>query len=106
MKTFNIFAELSEMVSRGFARATDPQTSKEAGASVNVSRIEKVVLDAIKAFPNGCILQDIEHALPEIRQSSISPRIRPLIRKGLIIDTGEFRPSFSGRNQRVLKALV
>jgi len=106
MKTFNIFEDLSEMVSRGFARATDPQTSKEAGVNVNVSKIERIVLDAIKSFPGGCILQDIEHALPEIRQSSISPRIRPLIRKKLIIDTGEVRPSFSGRNQRVLKAVV
>ena len=106
MKTFNIFAELSEMVSRGFARATDPDTSKEAALSIDVTNMEKVVLDAIKAFPDGCILEELERHLPDVRPSSISPRLRPLMRKGLVIDTFKKRPGSSGRNQRILKAVI
>ena len=107
MKTFNEFFEnLTEMVNKGFARNTDPQTSKEAAVTVNVSSMEQTVLDVIKSYPKGCITEQIEWDLPDVRISSISPRIRPLINKGLIIDTGEKRPSSSGRNQRVLKAVV
>ena len=106
MKTFNqFFEDLGNMVNRGLARATDPETSKEAAQSVDPSRLEKIVLDVIKSFPEGCICQDIEHALPHIRTSSITPRLRPLIKKGLIVDTGEKRPGFSGRNQRVVRAV-
>mgnify|MGYP003350147771 FL=1 len=106
MKTFSgFFDDLREIVNKGLARKTDPETSKEAGASIDTTNLEKIVLEAIKAFPDGCILQDIEHTIPHIRQSSISPRIRPLIRKGLIYATGEYRPSYSGRSQRVLKVI-
>ena len=88
-----------------FARKTDPETSKEAAGTVDVSKLEQVVLDAIKAFPEGCISQDIENALPHIRVSSITPRFNTLLRKNLIVDTGEKRRGFSGRNQRVVRAV-
>jgi len=106
MKTFNqFFEDLGQMVNRGLARATDPETAKEAAESVDPSRLEKIVLDVIKSFPDGCISQDVEHMLAEYRASSITPRYRPLMKKGLIVDTGEKRPGFSGRNQRVMKAI-
>ncbi len=88
-----------------FARKTDPQTSKEAAKTVDVNKMEQLVLDVIKSFPNGCISQDVESALAQYRASSITPRYRPLMKKGLIGDTGETRPGFSGRNQRVMKAI-
>ena len=88
-----------------FARKTDPQTSKEAAKTVDVNKMEQLVLDVIKSFPNGCISQDVESALAQYRASSITPRYRPLMKKGLIVDTGEKRPGFSGRNQRVMKAI-
>ena len=106
MKTFNqFFADLGQIVNRGLARATDPETAKEAAKSVDTSKMEQIVLDVIRSFPNGCISQDVENALPHIRVSSITPRFRPLIRKGLVIETGEKRPGFSGRNQRVMRAV-
>lgn len=88
-----------------FARKTDPQTSKEAANTVDVNKMEQLVLDVIKSFPNGCISQDVESALAQYRASSITPRYRPLMKKGLIVDTGEKRPGFSGRNQRVMRAI-
>ena len=106
MKTFNqFFEDLGSIVNRGLARATDPETSKEAARSVDPTKMEQIVLEAIKSFPDGCISQDVENALPHIRVSSITPRFRPLIRKGLVIDTGEKRPGFSGRSQRVMRAV-
>jgi len=88
-----------------FARKTDPQTSKEAAKTVDVNKMEQLVLDVIKSFPEGCISQDVESALAQYRASSITPRYRPLIHKGLVVDTGQKRPGFSGRNQRVMKAV-
>ena len=106
MKTFNqFFEDLTQIVNRGLSRNTDPETSKEAAQSVNVTNLEQIVLDVIKRYPNGCISQDVEFQLSEYRLSSITPRYNQLIKKGLIVDTGEKRPGFSGRNQRVMRAI-
>jgi len=106
MKTFNqFFADLGQIVNRGLARNTDPETAKEAAKSVDVNNMEQIVLDVIRSFPNGCISQDVESELAQYRASSITPRYRPLMKKGLIVDTGEKRPGFSGRNQRVMRAI-
>ena len=91
---------------KAFARKTDPETSKQAGSSVDATNLERIVLDAIKRFPEGCILEEIELAIPHIRASSISPRIRPLINKGYVVDTHTTRPGSSGRNQRIVKAVI
>ena len=106
MKTLNqFFEDLTQMVNKGLARNTDPETSKEAAQSVNATSLEQIVLDVIKRYPNGCISQDVELQLSEYRLSSITPRYNQLIKKGLIVDTGEKRPGFSGRNQRVMRAI-
>lgn len=106
MKTFNqFFTDLGNIVNRGLARATDPETSKQAAQSVDTSKMEQIVLDVIRSFPDGCISQDVESELAQYRASSITPRYRPLMKKGLIVDTGEKRPGFSGRNQRVMRAV-
>ena len=106
MKTFNqFFEDLGSIVNRGLARATDPETAKEAAKSVDTSKMEQIVLDVIRSFPDGCISQEVECELAQYRASSITPRYRPLMKKGLIVDTGEKRPGFSGRNQRVMRAV-
>ena len=87
----------------GFFRKTDPDTSKTAAKTV-VSNMELVVLEAIKAFPDGCIADDVVAHL-QMRWDTVTPRFAPLLRKNLIIDTGERRKGASGRSQRVLKAL-
>jgi hypothetical protein len=104
MQTFSIFDELNRIMDRALARISDPDTSKQAASTVDTTKLEQIVLDVIKTFPDGCICQDIELALPHMRTSSISPRIKPLLKKGLIVLTGEKRPGFSGRNQQVVKA--
>lgn len=87
----------------GRFRKHDPDTSKAAAKTI-VNNMETVVLDAIKAFPDGCIADDVVAHL-QMRWDTVTPRFAPLIRKKLIIDTGERRKGASGRSQRVLKAL-
>jgi len=86
-------------------RATDPITSYEAAVTVNTTKTEELVYEAIAKYPNGCISDDLEKDLPNIHSRSITPRFAPLIRKGFIEDTGEKRKGKSGRYQRVMKAI-
>jgi hypothetical protein len=51
------------------------------------------------------IPNDILRELPTLREGSISPRLKPLRKKGYIEETGEFRKGRSGRNQRVLRCV-
>lgn len=91
-------------MSTGLARGSDPDTSHAAAGSVDATEMEARVLAAIRKFPEGCIGDQIERELPSLRIWSISPRIKPLIKKGLVVDTGQRRPGASGRGQRVVIA--
>ena len=102
----NIFKKImNNFDNSGAVRLTDPDTSVDAALSVDATKMEQIVLEAIKGFPNGCISEEIEKALPHIRASSITPRYRPLMKKGLVVDIGERRPGLSGRSQRVMRAV-
>ena len=89
---------------KGLARSTDPDTSHKAAESMNAGSLELLIYYMIKAFPKGCISDDVERMLPHIRSHSITPRFSQLIKKGFIVDTGERRTASSGRTQRVLMA--
>jgi|HubBroStandDraft_5_1064220.scaffolds.fasta_scaffold239207_1 hypothetical protein len=90
----------------GYARQSDPDTSRDAAFTVNATALEQTVLNAIQSFgESGCISDDVMRHLPYIPLVSISPRYRRLIEKGLIEDTGERRPGISGRSQRVMRAI-
>jgi hypothetical protein len=84
------------------ARLTDPDTSKAAAASLDPTKLEAEVLDAIKSFGiEGCISDQIEAKLSHIKGSSVTPRYRGLTKKGLIQDSGERRVALSGKKQIV-----
>lgn len=72
-------------------------------ASIEATKMERIVYDAVKKFKKGCITDDVERALPNIPLNSITPRFSSLLRKGFIIDTGERRKGRSGKTQRVMK---
>jgi len=104
MKTYDLFdfgTDPKELV-----RTTDPDTSHEAAATVDTTRLEALVYKAICKYKDGCIADDIERDLAYLRSNTITPRFATLIRKGFIVDTGERRIAASGRSQRVVKALV
>ena len=87
------------------ARRSDPETSKQAALSLDPTETERIVLEVIRLFPEGCIFDEILAELPSFREGSISPRLKPLTKKGLIEETGELRKGRSGRNQRVLRCV-
>lgn len=86
----------------GLARNTDPLTSHQAAETVNTSRLEAIVLEAYRASPQGLTQDELADKLPNIPLNTLSPRLAPLIRKGLLRVDGK-RPGKSRKNQRVLK---
>ena len=76
-----------------FARNTDPDTSHMAAAGVNVNEREAVVLACIRA--NGWMGATRDEialmAHMETTKDTISPRMIPLIEKGLVKRCGKGR---------------
>lgn len=89
---------------RALARHDSPDTSKLAAATVNVSRLENLVLDAIASYgPTGCISDEVRALVPGMPYSSITARFSALLDKGLIEDSGQRRRGYSRKLQRVLR---
>ena len=108
MSTF--FDNMNETVGRFFGteafklvRKEDPATSHQAAQLVNSTKLEQMVYEAIKSFPDGCISDEILEKYPQYPYSSITARYRALLDKGLIEVSGVKRGRF-GRNQRIMKA--
>ena len=109
MSTF--FDNMNETVNRFFGteafklvRREDPTTSHEAAQTVDTTKLERIVYEAIQSFPNGCISDEVLEALPDHRYSSVTPRYKALFEKGFIEITGT-KEGRSGRKQRVMKAI-
>ena len=107
----DLFDNMNETVNRFFGteafrlvRKEDPTTSHEAAQGVDTTKLEQIVYEAIKGFPNGCISDEVLEALPDYRYSSITPRYRALLDKGFIEITGT-KDGRSGKKQRVMKAI-
>ena len=105
-----IFGNMRESMERFFgtpafklARREDPTTSHEAAQGIDSTKLEQLVYEAIKGFPEGCISDEILGMYPNYPYSSITARYRALLDKGFIEVTGVRRGKF-GRNQRVMKA--
>jgi hypothetical protein len=108
MSTF--FDNMNETVGRFFgtpafklARREDPTTSHQAAQAVDTTKLESLVYEAIKGFPDGCISDEILAMYPNYPYSSITARYRALLDKDLIEVSGVKRGRF-GRNQRIMKA--
>lgn len=106
-----IFDNMNETINRFFGteafklvRKEDPSTSHEAAQGVDTTKLERIVYEAIKGFPNGCISDEVLEALPNYRYSSITPRYKALLQKGFIEITGT-KDGRSGKKQRVMKAI-
>ena len=84
-------------------RKEDPVTSHQAAQAVDSTKLEQLVYEAIKSFPDGCISDEILEMYPNYPYSSITARYRALLDKGFIEVSGVKRGKF-GRNQRIMKA--
>ena len=85
-------------------RNQDPTTSHQAAQAVDTTKLESLVYEAIKGFPDGCISDEILEMYPNYPYSSITARYRALLDKGFIEVTGVKRGKF-GRNQRIMKSI-
>jgi len=105
-----IFDNMKQSMERFFgtpafklARREDPTTSHQAAQAVDTTKLESLVYEAIKGFPDGCISDEILAMYPNYPYSSITARYRALLDKDLIEVSGVKRGRF-GRNQRIMKA--
>jgi hypothetical protein len=85
-------------------RKDDPVTSYEAAEKIDTQKMEQIVLETIKTFPNGCIADEVLNALPQYSYSTVTARFSTLLRKDHIEIIGT-RPGRSGRQQRIMRAL-
>jgi hypothetical protein len=87
----------------GRARRHDPDTAKKAAAAAPVAELEGRVLRLLRTS-GGMTTHELAKAL-FMDLVSISPRMRPLVEKGLARDSGERRCGESGRSSIVWKAI-
>ena len=106
----DIFNNMKDSMERFFGtepfklvRKEDPTTSHQAAQAVDSTKLEQMVYEAIKSFPDGCISDQILEMYPNYPYSSITARYRALLDKGFIEVSGVKRGKF-GRNQRIMKA--
>jgi hypothetical protein len=91
---------------RELFRRNASDTSIEAAESIDVSKLEGMVLNAIRAAgAKGMTQTELLAKFPSYSYSSITARPSALKRKGLVEDSGLRRPSANGRNQTVLVAV-
>ena len=85
-------------------RKQDPNTSCEAAQSVDTSKLERLVYEAIKSFGDrGCISDEVRAKFPNLSYSSVTARYKALGDKGFIVFDGT-RKGASNRQQRIMKA--
>ncbi len=75
-----------------YARKSDPDTSHEAAESVEPTKLEATVLDALQQFGKAGATAHELVAYLNMPWQTVSPRLAPLVRKGFAIDTGLRRP--------------
>lgn len=78
------------------ARTTDPQTSHDAAATVKVNELEQTFLNTLATtYPVGLTADGVA-AITGLPLNSVSPRTRPLVKKGLLRDSGLKHPTRTG----------
>ena len=100
------FADLP-MFSRACARKTDPVTSHEAAEAItpSLNKIEQGIYDALCSFlPGGATSDEIVEA-SGIQYRTVTPRLKPMCKKGFVVDSGEHKRGDSGRRQIIWMAI-
>jgi DNA-binding transcriptional ArsR family regulator len=84
------------------SRVDDPDTSHEAARSFNPTRLDKIILENIDP-EHGATTHELAD-ITGLQIITVSPRMRPLTRAGILCDSGERRrwPQ-SGRRSIVWK---
>ena len=84
---------------QALARHSDPPTSKAAAESVRgkgASKMESVVLEALRSSSRGLTSHELV-SWTGLPWNTCTPRVKPLVRKGLAADSGLKRPGPTGK---------
>src|SRR4029077_14481504 len=90
-----------------YARTRDPVTSHTAAESVRgdiANKLESEILSVLKRYPFGLTSHELVTETG-LTWNTCTPRIAPLVRKHLVIDSGERRKGPTNRSCIVWKAL-
>ena len=90
-------------MNRALARSTDPWTAKQAAFTFDPEPIEVRVLMALAVYQFGATTHEIAGFLG-LSLVSVSPRFRPLVRRGKVRDSG--RVQKIGRVSRIIWEIV
>lgn len=97
--------QLAETPAYKLTRKYDPETSHQAGESLDVSAMELIVYQTIVSFgEDGCISDQVQAMLPAYGYSTVTARYKQLKEKGLVVVDDRKRKGKSGRNQLVMWA--
>jgi hypothetical protein len=89
------------------ARKTDPVTSHEAAKAITplLNKVEQGIYDALCSFlPKGATSDEIVEA-SGIQYRTVTPRLKPMCKKGFVVDSGEYKRGDSGRRQIIWMAI-
>lgn len=98
MEQDELFGEYKEERGAAYARGSDPDTSHEAAEEVShkaANRYEKMVYNSLRTG-GPMTTHDLVENLG-LAWNTISPRIKPLRRKGMVRDTGKRRIGPAGK---------
>jgi hypothetical protein len=91
---------------KAHARKTDPVTSHEAAEAITplLNKVEQGIYDALCSFlPKGATSDEIVEA-SGIQYRTVTPRLKPMCKKGFVVDSGEYKRGESGRRQIIWMA--
>ena len=95
------------LFNRAHARKTDPVTSHEAAEAITplLNKVEQGIYDALCSFlPKGATSDEISEASGIIYRT-VTPRLKPMCKKGFVVDSGEHKRGESGRRQIIWMAI-
>jgi Winged helix DNA-binding domain len=95
-QTGMLFGEPTEAV----ARAADPETSHAAAKSVPVTNLEAQIIYWLRTHREGATTHELSDFL-NLPLVTVSPRMRPMARKGLVVDSGE-RRAWNGSGKSIV----
>lgn len=93
---------------KAHARKTDPKTSHDAADSISpiLNQIEVGIYNALLEFLPGGATSDEIVVASGIQYRTVTPRLKPMSRKGFVRDSGETKKGESGRKQIIWRAIV
>lgn len=102
MNTHTDQPKLFDTPPEGSARRNDPPTAKKAARDVRAGTLMDTCLRAIEQADCGLTIEELS-ACTGISIVSVSPRMKPLVKRGLIKDSGKRRTNSSGYEAIVWK---